>query len=74
MPLVLKLMLVDTVSGAHGECRVELRDDAVKLTRHSFLNEYCGPCVATAWDAMRQDHERRQFETVKQNGNIVATQ
>lgn len=61
MALVLKLMMVDTVSGARGEAAVDLKADAVRLTRHSFLNEYCGPTLAAAWDEMGKDAQRRAF-------------
>jgi hypothetical protein len=59
MPLVLKLMLVDTDTGAHGEARVELKPDAPRLTRHSFLNEYCAPTLALAWEAMVTNAHQR---------------
>lgn len=64
MSLVLKVMLVETESGAHGEARIDLRDDAVKLTRTSFLSSYCAPAVAHAWTAMAKDAEERKAAIV----------
>lgn len=61
MALVLKLMLVDTESGARGEVAVDLKPDAMRLTRPSFLDKYCGPAVASAWEAMANDAKRRAF-------------
>jgi hypothetical protein len=61
MPLVLKLMLVDTDSGARGESAVDLKPDAVRLTRTSFLSTYCAPTLAVAWEAMDKDRIRRGF-------------
>jgi hypothetical protein len=71
MPLVLKVMLLDTDSGARGETATDLRTDAVTLSRQTFLTTYCAPAIAAAWEAMAEDRAKRAFAS-EQAANIIA--
>lgn len=71
MPLVLKVMLADTETGARGETETLLRPDAMSLSRHSFMNVYCAPAIATAWEAMAEDRAKRAFAS-EHAANILA--
>lgn len=74
MALALRVVMMDDTSGATGSTTVVLADDAVSLTRQSFMTRYAMPAIAAAWEAMSVDAQKRAFASdqfkAETNGQI----